>query len=207
VPYLFEENFSDVTLHNYIGSTTDWNETAKSMDEWNLIGWSGARWRTNAATSLTVSAYIGTSVSGRDDTTVTGRADSCPLPLKSSSDNVTISVSYKVSGYTAASAAKTSCYFGITTREGLVHGGRSYKNIVIADIPIDNYPLSDGSEDGITANTPKEHLSIKGCGSKTRLTWCCIPTSVATSLRDYVTRKYFYIHIDDIKVSIGNEVK
>ena len=204
VPYLFEEDFSGVSGNNYLG-TTGGKTDAIEMDSYGLSRWTGAKWRTNANTSLTIAAYIGSSSSGSASDCGNGRVDTCPLPLKDGS-NVAISVTYKISGWTKASNGDTGCNFGITTTSGLINGTTSWKSPGSPDVSKENYTIEDGSENSVVANTVKT-VKITGCSSLTRLTWCCNPMNVKTGFLECVTAKFFYIHIDDIKVSIGNEVK
>ncbi len=204
VPYLFEENFSSVGAKNYLPSTTGSSgDDGIAMDDVGLAGWTGAAWQTTANTSLTVSAYIGSSFAGSATQCTNGRVDTVQLPLKS--DGVTITVTYKVSGKTDASAAKNSCFFGVTTTAGPLNATTTYKSPVTPDRLIESYVINNnGSATNISV--AKTH-TITACSSATRLTWCCNPTEVGTSWVNYVTGKFFYVYVDDIKVSIGNQVK
>lgn len=203
VPYLFFEDFSSVSAYNY--AKLDWTsdgDTGISMDDVGLMGWTGAAWQTTANTSLTVAAYIGSSIGGSATDCSNGRVDTSTLPLKAK--NVTISVSYMISGKTSASEAKNSCYFGTTTTAGAINATTSYKNPNKPDNLVDNYEINNGGS-ATSISTSKTH-KVSGCSSSTRLTWCCNPTDVGTGvLGGYVTSKYFYIYLDNIKVQIVSE--
>lgn len=204
VPYLFEEDFSGVGAKDYLPSTTgSRGDDGISMDDVGLTGWTGAAWQTTANTSLTVSAYIGSSFAGSATQCTNGRVDTVQLPLKS--DGVTITVTYKVSGKTSASAAKNSCFFGVTTTAGALNATTTYKSPVCPDRLIESYVINNnGSATNISVAKTN---TITACSSATRLTWCCNPTEVGTSWVNYVTGKFFYVYVDDIKVSIGNQIK
>lgn len=198
VPYLFDEDFSSVTAKDYVKK-----ESGITMDDVGLAGWTGASWETTANTSLTVSAYIGSSFAGTDSDCNNGRVDTASLPLKNG--GITITVTYMVSGKTSASAAKNSCYFGTTTTAGAISATTTYKSPTSPDHLVESYVINNsGSATGITVAKTN---TIANCSSATRLTWCCNPTEVGTSWTNFVTAKYFYVYIDNIKVSIGNQVK
>lgn len=204
VPYLFAEDFSSVSAYNYanLSSINDDGNTGISMNDVGLIDWTGAAWVTTANTSLTVAAYIGSSINGTATNCTNGRVDTSTLPLKVK--DVTISVSYKISGKTSASAAKNSCYFGTTTTAGAINATTSYKNPNRPGNLVDSYEINNGGS-ATNISVPKTH-KVSGCSSSTRLTWCCNPTDVGTGLwSNYVTSKYFYIYLDDIKVKIVSE--
>ncbi|MBQ3212417.1 MAG: hypothetical protein IJB40_02705 [Alistipes sp.] len=203
VPYLFFEDFSSVSAYNYADLDWDSNgDTGISMDDVGLMGWTGAAWQTTANTSLTVAAYIGSSIGGSATDCSNGRVDTSTLPLKAK--NVTISVSYMISGNTSASEAKNSCYFGTTTTAGAINATTSYKNPNTPDNLVANYEINNGGS-ATSISTSKTH-EVSGCSSSTRLTWCCNPTDVGTGVwGGYVTSKYFYIYLDNIKVQIVSE--
>lgn len=203
VPYLFEENFDNVLGENY--ANLDWgsgNETGKTMDGVNLPGWMGAAWQTTAGTSLTVAAYIGSTWWGTATDCANGRVDSATLPLTQS--GVTITVNYMVSGKTEATQAKNSCYFGTSTNTQPVNATTKLA-LNLPDKQVANYEINNGGS-ATNINVSKTH-TIAGCSSATRLTWCCNPTSVANSITNFVSSKYFYVYVDEIKVSIGNSVQ
>lgn len=205
VPYLFEEDFSAVTAENY--ANLDWDSNGHvgvTMDDIGLIGWTGAAWETTANTSLMVAAYIGSSWNGTATDCTNGRVDTAQLPLKN--DGITVTVTYMVSGKTSASAAKNSCYFGVTTTTGVINGTTSYKTPATPDRLIESYVINNNGS--ATSISVAKTNTITACSSATRLTWCCNPTDVGTGFwSGYVTSKYFYVYVDNIKVSIGNQVK
>lgn len=198
VPYLFFEDFSGVTADEYNYSTIS-AQSGNTMDHVGLTGWTGARWQTTANTSLSVSAYIGSTFLGSSTNVRFGRVDSSPLPITLS--QTTISVSYDISGKTSANNAENSCYFGTTITQGVINGTDA-RTLSLPDTQIDNFVINNnGSATQITEH--KTHLAISNCSPATRLTWCCN----ATNINGTVTNKYFYIFLDNIKVSIGSEVR
>ncbi len=204
VPYLFDEDFGKVSAKDYAQLSWGSNGDAGiSMDDVGLTGWTGAAWQTTANTSLMVAAYIGSSIAGTATDCTNGRVDTVQLPLKNA--GVTITVTYMVSGKTTANAAQNSCYFGVTDTAGAISATTSYKTPATPDRLIESYVINNnGSATNISVAKTN---TISACSPTTRLTWCCNPTSVGTSWLNYVTSKYFYIYIDNIKVSIGNQIK
>jgi len=214
VPYLFEENFDNlmvngekVTEYEYFDTTND-NGVAQSVEKAidmgpriGLVGWSGAKWwfRNNY---LIVGAYFYTTTDW--GSTKTGRIDTSQLMIKKP---IKITVSYKVKGWDKATDGKGACVFGTSTGEGLIDGTSSWKNpatpeVVRADInQVQKFELAD-TESEPSGYDERTHI-IDDCNSKTRLTWCC--HLIKTGLT--VSGKQFYMAIDDIKVSIGSEVK
>lgn len=214
VPYLFEENFDNlmvngekVTKYEYFDTTNDngvAQDVANAIDmgpRIGLVGWSGAKWwfRNNY---LIVGAYYYTTTDW--GSTKTGRIDTSQLMIKKP---IKITVSYKVKGWDAATDGKGACVFGTSTGEGLIDGTSSWKNpatpeVVRADInQVQKFELADTNSEPSEYDV-RTHI-IDDCNSKTRLTWCC--HLIKTGLT--VSGKQFYMAIDDIKVSIGSEVK
>ncbi len=212
VPYLFEEDFSDVNGHSHFQSTDHSAALDVANAVWmtdcgvsSLQGWSGAKWKTNNNDNLIVGAYIGSThpLVGGDADCKNGRVDTCKLPLKD--NNATITISYNVKGYTEATAANVSCNFGITTTSGLINGTNSWKSPTKPDRIVRETKFTVKEENKMSYNT--EIHTVQECNSNARLSWCCGPSDVKNSVIDFVSSKQFYIYIDDIKVSIGNEVK
>lgn len=204
VPYLFDEDFGKVSAKDYAQLAWGSNGDAGiSMDDVGLTGWTGAAWQTTANTSLMVAAYIGSSISGTATDCTNGRVDTVQLPLKNA--GVTITVTYMVSGKTSASAAKNSCYFGVTETAGAISATTSYKTPATPDRLIESYVINNNGS--ATSISVAKTNTITACSPTTRLTWCCNPTEVGTGWLSYVTSKYFYVYVDNIKVSIGNQVK
>lgn len=217
VPYLFEEDFSDVNGHSHFQSTNhggglDVTEAVWMTDtdcgETSLSGWSGAKWYTKKGSYLVTGLYVGSNWRDSGDSR-SGRVDTYSLPLKS---NTKVAVSYKVKGWDSGGTdtsgdSRSVCVFGITTDTGNpIDANKSFKNPASPDqILVD----TNGSEKYNLQNTneePSEYYSrthiIDNCRPATRLTWCC-----HAYLNGSVTTRQFYMAIDDIKVSIGNEVK
>lgn len=198
VPYLFFEDFESVTDGEHYYSDI-FNQSGNTMDHVGLAGWTGARWQTTANTSLAVSAYIGSTFWGTSTNVRFGRVDSAPLPIRF--PQTTISVSYDISGQTEASNAENSCYFGTTTTSGVIDGTEQ-RTLSLPDTQIANFVINNnGSATHITEH--KTHPAISDCSPATRLTWCCN----ATNINGTVTSKSFHIFLDNIKVSVGSEVK
>lgn len=201
VPYLFEENFEGVEPYDYFSTTND-NGVAQSvekaidLDRIGLVGWSGAKWEIRDG-YLIVGAYIGSAMWGTDVDAITGRVDTSKLQL---TKDATITVSYTIKGWDQADNAVTACHFGTTTKEGLINGTNSWKNPSTPDNSVKKYNLSNQDSEPDKFSEITHTIS---CGTKTRLTWCCNPNDVGNVFGG----KQFYMAIDNIKVSIGNEVK
>ena len=216
VPYLFEENFDNlmvngekVTEYEYFDLTND-NGAAQNvvnaidLDRIGLIGWTGAKWwfKNNY---LIVGSYIGSSWAGTDTNCKNGRVDTARLALKDK--NTEISVYFKIKGYTSADNANITCSFGTTkSTAGKINGTSSWKKPTLPESDIKEIKFTNKSEGDYLE---KIYTKISNCNYTTRLSWCSNPSDVNDSAIAWecVTDKQFYIHIDDIKVSIGSEVK
>lgn len=196
VPYLFYEDFAGASgdEYHYASRTTtsnnDSHATANTLDGVNLPGWTGARWQTQAGTSLSATGYR----SGWGSSTHSaGRVDSPALPLKITYG---ISVSYDFGG--SSSNNQGTCNFGLSTASGPINGGKS-DNAALAEREVDNFNVGSGGS--FTSLPSPKSYTIGSTPIGARLTWCCNKTGGGLG------GDFAYIYIDNIKVSVGSEVK
>lgn len=197
VPYLFFEDFvtTSGSDYNYASKTTFSSEDshcqANSLGNANLSGWTGARWKTQANTSLSASAY---NSSWGSSTHTAGRVDSPVLPITGTS---AIAVAYDFGG--KSDNNEGTCNFGISTStDGPINGGKG-GNATLPETEIEGFAV--GSNGSFTNFPTKKTASIPAAPVGTRLSWCCNKTS------GQILGSYAYIFLDNIKVSVGSEVK
>lgn len=215
VPYLFEENFEKVEGHQHFQSIDHGGGIEVTTAVWlsdcgvtSLAGWSGAKWYTSAGKHIVTGTYISSSWID-SSATKTGRVDTNALQLKNDlKSKVTVTISYDVKGWDKADYGKSGCVFGTTTQEGKINGKKSWEDPSNPDqirLDIENEDILELDD---TSDEPQKYYSrthiLDNCDSKTRLTWCC--RFISTSWQ-VVSEKNFYMAIDNIKVSIGSEVK
>ena len=214
-PYLYEETFSNIYA-------TDESQADSSEASWlyeinpqtNLQGWSGSMWKTDSgAKSIEVRSYFGSInclyASATD--VKCGRLDSKPLPLKSGKA-VRLSVSYAVGGTEKAGNGDLKCHFGYSTSNEAVSGGGATLNETYQP----NYPIAvvdflTGNEGSPTNcnNKRTDSFMIENTPDVVRLSWL---VGIEMKHSDdwwlggehvtTVTRRTFYMYLDDIRVSI-----
>lgn len=215
VPYLFEEDFDDVAGHSHFYSTDHSTNLDVTAAVWmtdcgvsSLQGWSGAKWYTKENDCLVTGMYVGSSITDWGSSR-TGRVDTSPMQLKPGA-YVNVTISYNVKGWdkdgTDTGGSVSCCVFGITTNSDKINGTNYWKSPAYPDSILAD---TDGDQTEKLQNAtsePQEYYSrihqINNCSSATRLTWCC-----DVNIEGSVTTRQFYMAIDNIKVSIGNEVK
>lgn len=193
VPYLFYEDFAGAggDEYNYAKQTDMSNcATANTLDGVNLPGWTGARWQTQAGTSLSATAYISTTVVHS-----AGRLDSPALPLKITHD---ISVAYDFGGNVSDNRGTNTCAFGLSTATGPINGGYS-NTATYPERRIEEFAIGSGGS--FTSLPNPKSITISDAPIGARLSWCCNKT------RGGFMGDFAYIYIDNIKVSVGGEVK
>lgn len=193
VPYLFEEDFSGASAQDYTDSTNE-------LSGIGLPGWSASRYEIQPGRAAFF-MYVGTSAFNGGDLK-RGRMDTPFLPLKEGV-SVPIKVSYNigapiVSG-TLSSRWNITCEFGAQEdTEGAISGESGMSRIV------ERYVPDDGG--GFTGTLPqtKTDILVTDATNRTRLTWRATDyQKISGSSISVLTAKYFYIYLDDIKVSIA----
>lgn len=188
VPYLFYEDFSQVSLN----TGSDSNNDGSSMAEAGLPGWTGSRWTTREKNCLELNTYIGTSTSNLNNRF--GRADTPPLNQIKGGKSVTLYVEYYVSASDGASSAVSQCLFGTSTKTGIVGGGTGEGTK--PDTVIETFDPAEGSNTNISQC---KTYTIQNCTEATRLSWFL--TYRRTGLT--VTNKYFYLYLDNVKIYVA----
>lgn len=194
VPYLFEEDFSGASNHDYSNSTDE-------LSGIGLPGWGASRYEVQSGRAACY-MYVGTNTSSIDNRR--GRLDTPVLPLKEGA-SVSIKVSYNigapiVSG-TLSSQWSVTCEFGTQVgTEGAISGDTDMTQVV------ERFTPADGGDFTNPLPQSKTDILLTGATSATRLTWRAADyQKVSGGWFSTITAKYFYIYIDDIKVSIANQ--
>lgn len=195
VPYLFEEDFSEASTQDYTNSTDE-------LSGIGLPGWGASRYEIQPGRAAFY-YYVGTSSFGGGDLKP-GRMDTPFLPIKEGA-SVNIKVSYNigapiVSG-TLSSKWNVTCQFGIQTdTEGAISGDNEMSSVLATFTPAEGGDFTGTLPQTIT------DFQITDATGKTRLTWRTSDyQKVSGSSWSVLTAKYFYVYLDDIRVSIVNQ--
>lgn len=196
VPYLLYEDFANVTTNDT--HADDNGDTAYSLDDAGLPGWTGSRWKTEANTSLEIRTYIWTSTSHTNHKF--GRVDSPPLSNLKPGKTVSLQIVYDAGATTDASNRYPVCKFGSTTQTGPIAGGYC---VTFFDgdksnppSPSQTYAVALGGTPTIMTDIDRTH-ALSGCTAETRLTWF-----IDYEGSGLVTAKTYYLYLDNIRVSI-----
>lgn len=193
VPYLFEEDFNGASAQDYTNSTDE-------LSGIGLPGWGASRYEIQPGRAAFY-MYVGSSAFNGIDLK-RGRMDTPFLPLKDGAA-VSIKVSYNigapiVSG-TLSSQWNITCEFGVQDdTEGAISGDSGMSRV------IERYVPNNGG--GFTGSLPqtKTDILVTNATNRTRLTWRATDyQKISGSGASVLTAKYFYIYLDDIKVSIA----
>lgn len=195
VPYLFEEDFSGASAQDYTSSTDE-------LSGIGLPGWGASRYEIQPGRAAFY-YYVGTSSFGGGDLKP-GRMDTPFLPIKEGA-SANIKVSYNigapiVSG-TLSSKWNVTCQFGIQTdTEGAISGDNEMSSVLATFTPAEGGDFTGTLPQTIT------DFQITDATGKTRLTWRTSDyQKVSGSSWSVLTAKYFYVYLDDIRVSIVNQ--
>ena len=194
VPYLLEEDFSGASAQDYTSSTDE-------LSGIGLPGWGASRYEVQPGRAAFY-MYVGTSTSSIDNRQ--GRMDTPFLPIKEGA-SVNIKVSYNigapiVSG-TLSSKWNITCQFGVQTdTEGAISGDDAMSQVLESYIPAEGGDFSGALPQSVT------DYPITGATGKTRLTWRASEyQKISGSSWSVLTAKYFYVYLDDIRVSIVSQ--
>ena len=184
-PYLFEENFSGVTTFNYELNKNTGAVKAKSLDEYGLMGWYGAR----------VGVSSGAVAVGVRHETVAeyrGRLDTSGLTNLKDGKSVNIKVVFNANR--SNDYVYMDCGIG-SVSEGALNGG---DDISVASTRIE--PATNSSITYTNIASTDYSCSFSGVNNSHRLSW--------RVSRDYDfagngwESKSWYVYMDNIRVSI-----
>lgn len=198
VPYLFEEDFSGASAQDYTSSTDE-------LSGIGLPGWGASRYEIQPGRAAFF-MYVGTSTSNIDNRR--GRMDTPFLPIKEGA-SVDIKVSYNIGApivqvggvwpFTSDSRWSVTCEFGIQTdTEGAISGDEAMSNV------LETYTPAEGGDFTGTLPQSKTDFLINNATGKTRLTWRAANYQKISGSAP-ITARYFYVYLDDIRVSIVNQ--
>lgn len=126
------------------------------------------------------------------------------LPIKEGA-SVNIKVSYNIGApvVTGTLSAKwnITCQFGVQTdTEGAISGDEEMSRVLETYVPAEGGDFTGTLPQSVT------DYPITGATGKTRLTWRAIQYQrISGSSASLLTAKYFYVYLDDIRVSIVNQ--
>lgn len=190
VPYLLEEDFSAIPTFTNNEGTTGVNDPAAIWIP-GLTGWSAARVGGSEGLSVRIVGHREGGMWVPAD--YEARMDSAPLSGIKDGASVKVKVSFDYSGSTNKGAPKFR--YGTSTAAGLING---------ANASIEN------EVGNITANTSGSYSNVNQsikpftttCGKTTRLSWVAYgDDGIPLKISNY----WYYIYIDNVKVSIVNE--
>lgn len=198
VPYLFEEDFSGASAQDYTSSTDE-------LSGIGLPGWGASRYEIQPGRAAFF-MYVGTNTSSIDNRR--GRMDTPFLPIKEGA-SVNIKVSYnigapivEVSGvwpFTSTSRWTVTCEFGVQTdTEGAISGDDAMSQVLESYTPAEGGDFSGALPQSVT------DYPITGATGKTRLTWRASNYNKLSGSAP-ITARYFYVYLDDIRVSIVSQ--
>ena len=209
IPYLFAENFDNITTTNEKVEDT----TGAALDNYGLIGWSGNRWATDKLIRL--ATYIGTTAANGTDIQYSRVDTPCLYGIKDGK-TVKVNVSFNL-GLTRISGnglwgigawdIQARCYFGKSTYDESNPYPSGGTIAIAGNIGGINKP--DTTIQEITDCTMSEYNESKmknysyniDCKNTSRLSW----------VNDYLLHKgapaakTVYVYIDNIKVQIASE--
>ena len=201
VPYLFFEDFSGISLdHNDTNTSTtegSGNNQAVALDSDGLPGWSGVRCGANGSAfrirvRIESWTFLGTSI-------YHGRVDTAPISTIKPGQSTNAAVSFLYSINIESTRFTPRMAYGYhTISEQTINGGSGAS-------PAINSPVASGitGNDGSYTNiTNQAKYTIPNCDNTHRLVWEVYGDS---SMQANNTNGWVYL--DDIKVSIGSEVK
>lgn len=195
VPYLFEEDFSGASAQDYTSSTDE-------LSGIGLPGWGASRYEVQPGRAAFF-MYVGTSAFGGGDLR-RGRMDTPFLPIKEGA-SVDIKVSYNIGApiVTGSLSSKwnITCQFGLQTdTEGAISGDDAMSQVLETYIPAEGGDFTGTLPQSVT------DYPITGATGKTRLTWRASEyQKISGSSWSVLTAKYFYVYLDDIRVSIVSQ--
>lgn len=196
VPYLFEEDFSGASAQEYTSSTNE-------LSGIGLPGWGASRYEIQPGRAAFF-MYVGTSTSSIDNRR--GRMDTPFLPIKEGA-SVSIKVSYNIGApivevggvwpFTSDSKWSVTCEFGTQNDiEGAISGDDAMSNV------LETYTPAEGGDFSGALPQSKKDFLINEVTGKTRLTWRASDYQKISGSAP-ITARYFYIYLDDIRVSIN----
>ena len=200
-PYLFFEDFSLLNENgSYNGDDSNDARNEKTAHEF-LDGWSGARIRLYANTSIRVACYCYSGAFSAG-TLWYGRVDSAPLRQLKDNANVNVRLSFdygtdEENAGTFTSWLGLNCYLGLVDVQG---GINSESNIgtYISD------PVIVSSDRGATSTNLPNNLQSKleNCNKLSRISWKTYPTGTPSGGGVSWSHNTIYLYIDNRKVSI-----
>lgn len=195
VPYLLEEDFGEASTQEYTSSTDE-------LSGIGLPGWGASRYEIQPGRAAFF-MYVGTSTSNIDNRR--GRMDTPFLPIKEGA-SVSIKVSYNIGApivevggvwpFTSDSKWSVTCEFGTQNDiEGAISGDDAMSNV------LETYTPAEGGDFSGALPQSKKDFLINEVTGKTRLTWRASDYQKISGSAP-ITARYFYIYLDDIRVSI-----
>lgn len=209
IPYLFAENFDNITTTNDKIKDT----TGAALDNYGLIGWSGNRWATDKLIRL--ATYIGTTSANGTDIQYSRVDTPCLYGIKDGK-TVKVNVSFNL-GLTRISGnglwgigawdIQARCYFGKSTYDesnpypsgGTISIAGNIGGINKPDTTIKE--ITDCTMSEYNASKMENYSYNIDCKNTSRLSW----------VNDYLLHKgapaakTVYVYIDNIKVQIASE--
>lgn len=204
IPYLFAEDFSNVTNQDWSsgwsGTDPSSSTNATQLDASQLTGWTGARVGVQGGNSgaLRISCNFLTAL--WSNMVRPGRIDT--RPLQGVKNPVKVKVSYTYCGdyfIGVGSGGNIRVSAGYTTQSGAINSTEGISNIIIPETSI-NKDFNDGNAHyDMAGKHASPNFVIPSCTASTRLSW-----RVTTDRKGAMGGNgCYWIYIDNIKVSIA----
>ncbi len=194
VPYLYFEDFADVTSFEKNSTHGNYDSDAGSKDATSFCnGWTAARVGASAGKSIRLAA--------RRETTANypARADSAPLSGLTKSAKIKVTFNYGMNRTEGGIAITKpglglTCYFGYVTSTNAYKSGDSTGTFAGGDHTF-SMNATDASYD-IIPNT--KTLYLNNVGSSTRLTW-----RINADNKNDLSNGDYYLYLDNVIVQIA----
>lgn len=188
VPYLLAEDFSNITTFSDNEGTKGVNDPAAIWIP-GLSGWSAARVGGSAGKSVRIVGHREGGLFVFAD--YEARMDSAPFSGLKEGKSVSVKISFDYSGSTNKGAPKLK--YGTSTTAGLVNGANASVENQVGNITTNTNGSYDKVDQSVTPFTAT-------CTNASRIAWVAYGSDGGFS-----GSYFYYVYIDNVKVSIVNE--
>ena len=195
-PYLFFEDFAAVESLNYVYDHSSSGRTGEKAAHFFMgsSGWTGARIKSQANTSISVACYRNRSIVSSESTNA-GRVDSAPIKQLKESASVNIVLQFRYSmnqANTLGSDIAMTCYVGRVENPEALNSASTEGSFY------DEFKMNEKTGSFTNLLYDYNHI-IESCSNASRLSWRIVPDAGSNN-----SNNTCWLFIDDIRVSIAN---